>query len=102
MKKDSTDRALRLTKRNALISTIFYELINNEGFGFMQAYVFLEEIFGIDERQIRKIIRQNAKVELSSDNLAKLAVLLQRISNWPQKCDRNVRGKAGWHPAQQT
>ena len=77
MKKDSTDRALRLTKRNALISTIFYELINNEGFGFMQAYVFLEEIFGIDERQIRKIIRQNAKVELSSDNLAKLAVLLQ-------------------------
>ncbi len=46
----------------------------------MQAYVFLEEIFGIDERQIRKIIRQNAKVELSSDNLTKLAVILQRIS----------------------
>lgn len=79
MKKDATDRALRLTKRNALISNIFYELTNNEGFGFMQAYVFLEEIFGIDERQIRKIIRQNAKVELSSDNLTKLAVLLQRI-----------------------
>jgi len=80
MKKDATNRALRLTKRNALISTIFYELTNQEGFGFMQAYVFLEEIFGIDERQIRKIIRQNAKVELSSDNLAKLAVILQRIS----------------------
>ena len=80
MKKDATDRALRLTKRNALISTIFYELTNKEGFGFMQAYLFLEEIFGIDERQIRKIIRQNAKVELSSDNLTKLAVILQRIS----------------------
>ena len=80
MKKDATNRALRLTKRNALISTIFYELTNQEGFGFMQAYVFLEEIFGIDERQIRKIIRQNAKVELSSDNLTKLAVILQRIS----------------------
>lgn len=80
MKKDATDRALRLTKRNALISTVFYELTNQEGFGFMQAYVFLEEIFGIDERQIRKIIRQNAKVELSSDNLTKLAVILQRIS----------------------
>jgi hypothetical protein len=80
MKKDATNRALRLTKRNALISTVFYELTNQEGFGFMQAYVFLEEIFGIDERQIRKIIRQNAKVELSSDNLAKLAVILQRIS----------------------
>jgi len=80
MKKDATDRALRLTKRNALISTIFYELTNQEGFGFMQAYVFLEEIFGIDERQIRKIIRQNAKVELSSDNLTKLAVILHRIS----------------------
>jgi hypothetical protein len=80
MKKDATNRALRLTKRNALISTVFYELTNQEGFGFMQAYVFLEEIFGIDERQIRKIIRQNAKVELSSDNLTKLAVILQRIS----------------------
>ena len=80
MKKDATNRVLRLTKRNALISTIFYELTNQEGFGFMQAYVFLEEIFGIDERQIRKIIRQNAKVELSSDNLTKLAVILQRIS----------------------
>ena len=80
MKKDATNRALRLTKRNALISTIFYELTNQEGFGFMQAYVFLEEIFGIDERQIRKIIRQNAKVELSSDNLTKLAVILHRIS----------------------
>ena len=80
MKQDATNRALRLTKRNALISTIFYELTNQEGFGFMQAYVFLEEIFGIDERQIRKIIRQNAKVELSSDNLTKLAVILQRIS----------------------
>ena len=61
MKKDATNRALRLTKRNALISTVFYELTNQEGFGFMQAYVFLEEIFGIDERQIRKIIRQIAK-----------------------------------------
>jgi hypothetical protein len=79
MAKDTIDRALRLDKRNALISAIFYELTNHEGFGFMQAYLFLEDIFGIDERQIRKIVRQNVKVELSSANLTKLAVILQRI-----------------------
>jgi len=79
MKTDTIDRALRLAKRNALISAIFYELTNHEGLGFMQAYLFLEDIFGIDERQIRKIVRQNAKVELSSDNLRKLAVILQRL-----------------------
>ena len=79
MAKDTIDRALRLAKRNALISAIFYELTNHEGFGFMQAYLFLEDIFGIDERQIRKIVRQNVKVELSSANLTKLAVILQRI-----------------------
>ena len=85
MKKDTIDRAWRLAKRNALISAIFYELTNKEGFGFMQAYLFLEDIFGIDERQIRKILRQNSKVELSSADLTKLAVILQRISKESDK-----------------
>ena len=34
----------------------------------------------IDERQIRKIVRSPQKVELSSDNLSKFAVILQRLS----------------------
>ena len=63
MKKDATDRALRLTKRNALISNIFYELTNNEGFGFMQAYVFLEEIsirtpVSVRYRIISRVLKQ--------------------------------------------
>ena len=81
MKTNDTDeRALRLAKRNALIKQIFTELTIHDGESFMQAYVFLETIFGIDERQIRKILRQKSKVELSSDDLTKFAVILQRIS----------------------
>ena len=78
--KDSSARAMRLAQRNALITALFYELTTREGESFMQAYVFLETIFGIDGRQIRKILCQKSKVELSSDSLMKLAVILQRIS----------------------
>ena len=35
----------------------------------------------IDERQIRKIVRSPQKVELSSDNLSKFAVILLQISH---------------------
>ena len=78
--KDYSDRLQRLSKRNAIISLLFYELTITDGYGFMEAYAFLEGLFGIDERQIRKILRQKSKVELSSDDLTKLAVLLHRIS----------------------
>ena len=78
--KDTADRAARLAQRNALISVLFYELTNHEGYSFMDAYAFLSEIFGINDRQLRKILLQNVKVALSADKLTKLAVLLQRIS----------------------
>ena len=77
---DSTDRAQRLAKRNALIKAIFAELTTHEGYSFMQAYIFLGWIFGINDRQLRKILLQKSKVALSADNLTKLAVILQRIS----------------------
>ena len=80
MPTEKVFRAARLQHRNALICEVFYQLTNHENYTFMGAYVFLENIFGIDERQIRKILRQNVKVELSSDNLSKLAVILHRIS----------------------
>lgn len=89
--KDSTARTMRLAKRNALISALFYELTNHEGFSFMQAYMFLEGFFGIDERQIRKILRQKSKVELSADNVTKFAVLLSsetaRLSELAQQVE---------------
>ena len=78
--KDSAERAQRLAKRNALISIRFFELTIHEGFSFMQAYLFLEEIFGLNDCQFRRILRQKSKVVLSTDKLAKLAVILQRIS----------------------
>ena len=63
-------------KRGAL----FFHLTANEKHSFWDAYVFVEKIFGIDERQIRKILLLKPKVELSSDDLTKFAVTLQKIS----------------------
>ena len=79
-KKDTEDRATRLAYRNALISALFFELTNHEGYSFMDAYAFLSQFFGINDRQFRKILLQNVKVALSADDLTKLAVILQRIS----------------------
>ena len=78
--KDKQERAIRLAKRNALISVLFFELTAHDGFSFMQAYLFLEGIFGLNDCQFRRILRQNSKMVLSTDDLRKLAVLLQRIS----------------------
>ena len=78
--RDKQERAMRLAKRNALISQLFFELTAHEGFSFMQAYLFLEGIFGLNDCQLRRILRQKSKVVLSTDNLAKLAVILHRIS----------------------
>jgi len=79
-KKEITCRAQRLDYRNALIRALFFHLTANEKHSFWDVYVFLEKIFGIDERQIRKIVRSPQKVELSSDDLTKFAVTLQKIS----------------------
>ena len=78
--KEISCRAQRIDYRNALIKALFLHLTANEKYSFLDAYVFLEKIFGIDERQIRKIVRSPQKVELSSDNLSKFAVILQRLS----------------------
>ena len=80
MKKYTEDRAARLARRNALIAALFYELTNAEKLSFMDAYCFLSNIFGINDRQLRKILLQKSKVALSADDLTKLAVLLHRIS----------------------
>ena len=81
MTKNTDERTMRLAKRNALISALFYELTAREGCSFMQAYVFLEGIFGLNDCQIRRILRQKSKVVLSTDDLTKLAVILHRLSN---------------------
>ena len=80
MTKYMDDRAMRLAKRNTLIQAIFHELTNNEDSSFTDAYVFLGRIFGINDRQIRKILLLKTKVALSADDLTKLAVILHRIS----------------------
>jgi len=79
-KKEITCRAQRLDYRNALIRALFFHLTAHENHSFRDAYVFLEKIFGIDERQIRKIVRSSQKVELSSADLTKLAVSLHSLT----------------------
>ena len=78
--KDHQERTMRLAKRNSLISALFFELTTHEDFSFMQAYDFLEGIFGLNDCQIRRILHQKSKVVLSTADLTKLAVLLQRLS----------------------
>ena len=81
MKKyENDDRAQRLAKRNTLIKAIFGELTTHEGYSFGDAYIFLGQFFGINDRQIRKILLQKTKVALSADDLEKFAVILQRLS----------------------
>jgi len=80
MTKNTDERTMRLAKRNALIFAIFYELTTREGYSFMQAYLFLEGIFGLNDCQIRRILRLKSKVVLSTDDLTKLAVILHRLS----------------------
>jgi hypothetical protein len=71
-KKDTQDRAMRLAQRNSLIRDVFYELTNHEKYSFSAAYTFLGAIFGLNDRQLRK-------VALSADNLAIFVVILHRI-----------------------
>lgn len=79
--KNQEDRALRLAKRDALIRVLFKELCKDPNVAIMEHYIFLESIFGLSDRQIRTIIsRPNAFLEVVSDDLTKLAVLLHRIS----------------------
>lgn len=80
MTKNTDDRAKRLAKRNALISAIFTELTTRQNHSFGQAYIFIGNVFGINDRQIRKILLQKPKVALSADDLAKLLVILHQIS----------------------
>ena len=77
---DKDDRAKRLAHRNTLIREIFHQLTTAEKMTYTDAYIFLGRFFGINDRQIRKILLQKSKVALSADSLTKLSVILQRIS----------------------
>jgi len=63
-----------------LIQGVFYELTATENYSFSQAYIMLGFFFGLNDRQLRKILLLKPKVALSADDLAKLAVILQRLS----------------------
>lgn len=81
MKKNYDERAARLAKRDALIRALFHELSKEKNVPIMSHYIFLENIFGLSDRQIRTIIVQSDDfLEVVSDDLTKLAVLLQRLS----------------------
>lgn len=78
--KDSSARMMRLAQRNALITALFYELTSQENYCFMEAYTFLGQFFGLNDCQIRRILRQKSKVVLSTANVTKFAVLLQSLT----------------------
>ncbi len=78
--KDTTDRTQRLARRNSLIRMIFHELIIQEKYSYGASYIFLGRFFGLNDRQIRKILLQKDEVALSADDLSKFSVILQRFS----------------------
>ena len=87
-KKETIDRATRLAYRNALIQGVFYELTVTENYSFSQAYIMLGFFFGLNDRQLRKILLLKPKVALSADDLTKFAVILHRLSNEREKESR--------------
>ena len=78
--KDKQDEAQRHAQRDALIHSVFIELVYREGYSVMDAYIFLGRIWGLGERKLQQIVGQPNKYALSADDLTKLAVLLHRIS----------------------
>ena len=73
--------AKRHAFRDTIIRVCYQVLMKDPKCSVSDAIVFLEKLTGLGESKIRRIINHpKAESVLSTDNLAELAVLLQRIS----------------------
>ena len=78
--KDTEDEMLRHARRDALIKKVFEQLVYHENYSFENAYIFLGDIWGLGRSKLIQIVNAKDECPLSGYNLAKLAVLLHRIS----------------------
>ena len=79
--KDKQDELQRHARRDALIREVFKQLVYHENYSFESAYVFIGEIWGFGRSKLVQIVNAKDECPLSGYNIAKLAVILQRISN---------------------
>ena len=79
--KDKQDEAQRHAQRNYLIYEVRNQLVSNFGYSYTEADIFIGRIWGLGERIIREIAGTKSFSAVSADDLTKLAVILQRISN---------------------
>lgn len=82
--KDKQDEAQRHAQRNYVIREVRSQLVTRFGYTHTDADIFIGRIWGVGERKIREIIRTKAFSAVSADDLAKLAVILQRLSEGGQ------------------
>ena len=80
MKKDKQDEAQRHARRDAIIRSVFQQLVYHENYSFECAYIFIGDIWGLGKTKITQIVRAEDECSLSEHDLTKLAVILQRIS----------------------
>ena len=78
--KDKQDEAQRHAQRNYVIREVRSQLVTRFGYTYTDADIFIGRIWGLGERKIREIIRTKAFSAVSADDLAKLAVILSRLS----------------------
>ena len=88
MEKDKQDEAQRHARRDAIIKAVFAQLVYHENFSFESAYIFIGEIWGLGKTKLTQIVNSSNECSLSEYNLAKLAVILHRISK--------TTAKTGW------
>ena len=80
MTKDKLDEAQRHARRDAIIKAVFTQLVYHENYPFESAYIFLGEIWGFGKTKLTQIVNSTNECSLSEYNIAKLAVILHRIS----------------------
>ena len=89
--KDKQDEEQRHAQRDALIHSVFIELVHREGCSVIEAYIFLGKIWGLGERKLQQIVGKSNEYALSADDLMKLAVILQRISYFAERSNDEIR-----------
>ena len=80
MNKDKQDERQRHARRDAIIRAVFQQLVYHENYSFESAYIFIGDIWGLGRSKLAQIVNAKDDCPLSGYDLAKLAVILQRIS----------------------
>ena len=91
MNKDKQDEQQRHAQRNYVIREVRNSLVTDFKYSYTNADIFIGRIWGIGERKIREIVSTEPFSAVSADDLAKLAVILHRISYFAERSNDEIR-----------